>query len=170
MQKTVLRPASVAAKQSRIRLSSAEKISALKATGTLLLVTVTSLEKAHATETTGMDAIVAQGIEAGGHRGIFGPTNHDDALGTFALTRLLLRKCNIPVIAAGGIMDGAGMAAAFALGAVAAQMGTAFILCPKTDADEAYRKALADQPRFIHAWPFLFQDVLRAVFKIGLQA
>ncbi|MBL7232788.1 MAG: nitronate monooxygenase [Komagataeibacter oboediens] len=54
-------------------------------------------------------------------------------------------------IEAGGIMDGAGMAAAFALSAVAAQMGTAFILCPETDADEAYRKALADQPRFIHA-------------------
>lgn len=115
---------------------------------TLFLVTVTSLEEAHATETAGMDAIVAQGIEAGGHRGIFGPTNHDDALGTFALIRLLLRKCNIPVIAAGGIMDGAGMAAAFALGAFAAQMGTAFILCPETDADEAYRKALAGPAAF----------------------
>lgn len=95
-----------------------------------------------------MDAIVAQGIKASGHRGIFDPAGHDDALGTFALTRLLVRKCRIAVIAAGGIMDGAGMAAALAQGAVAAQMGTAFILCPETDADEAYRKALAGPSAF----------------------
>ncbi|AZV40716.1 MULTISPECIES: NAD(P)H-dependent flavin oxidoreductase [Acetobacteraceae] len=129
-------------------LPSTEKISALKATGAVLLATVTSLEEARAAETAGMDAIVAQGIEAGSHRRIFDPAGHDDALGTLALTRLLVRKCRIPVIAAGGIMDGAGMAAALALGAVAAQMGTAFILCPETDADEAYRKALAGPAAF----------------------
>ena len=126
----------------------AEKISVLKATGAILVATVTSLEEACAAEAAGMDAIVAQGIEAGGHRGIFDPAGRDDALGTFALIRLLVRKCRIPVIAAGGIMDGAGIAAALALGAVAAQMGTAFILCPETDADESYRKVLEGPAAF----------------------
>lgn len=129
-------------------LPSPETVSALKATGAVLLATVTSLDEARAAETAGMDAIVAQGIEAGGHRGIFDPAGHDDALGTFALTRLLVRQCRIPVIAAGGIMDGAGMAAALGLGAVAAQMGTAFILCPETGADEDYRTALAGPAAF----------------------
>ncbi|GBR26056.1 enoyl-ACP reductase [Komagataeibacter nataicola NRIC 0616] len=129
-------------------LPAREAVSALKARGIMLMATATSLEEAHAVEAAGMDAIVAQGVEAGGHRGIFDPAGHDDALGTFALTRLLVRKCRIPVIAAGGIMDGAGIAAALALGAGAAQMGTAFILCPETGADEAYRKALAGAAAF----------------------
>jgi nitronate monooxygenase len=63
-------------------------------------------------------------------------------LGTFALTRLLVRECRLPVIAAGGIMDGAGIAAALALGAQAAQLGTAFVTCPETSIDEGYRRAM----------------------------
>jgi nitronate monooxygenase len=89
-----------------------------------------------------MDAIVAQGIEAGGHRGIFDPQADDDNLGTFALTRLLASKFDVPVIAAGGIMDGAGIAAALALGAQAAQLGTAFVPCTETSIDEGYRRAI----------------------------
>lgn len=85
---------------------------------------------------------MAQGIEAGGHRGVFDPTAPDDGLGTLALARLLVRKSGLPVIAAGGIMDGAGIAAALDLGAVAAQLGTAFVSCPESAADEAYRNAL----------------------------
>ena len=77
------------------------------------------------------------------HRGVFDPGAVDDCLGTLALTRILVRELRVPVIAAGGIMDGAGIAAALRLGAVAAQLGTAFIACPGSAADAGYRKALA---------------------------
>jgi nitronate monooxygenase len=90
----------------------------------------------------GIDAVVAQGYEAGGHRGVFDPDALDDELGTLALTRLLVKKLDIPVIAAGGIMDGVGIAAALTLGAAAAQLGTAFIACPESSADTGYRAAL----------------------------
>lgn len=135
-----VRPAVVS---SHFGLPSSEAIDALKRAGVLLVATATSLDEARACEDAGVDAIVAQGIEAGGHRGVFDPSAPDDALGTFALTRLLVRRMRVPVIAAGGIMDGAGIAASIALGAVAAQLGTAFIACPESSADEGYRKALA---------------------------
>ncbi len=124
-------------------LPAAEIIAALHARGILLLATATSVAEARAIEAAGIDAIVAQGIEAGGHRGMFDPMAADDALGTLALTRLLVRECGRPVIAAGGIMDGAGIAAALDLGAAAAQLGTAFVVCPESAADDAYRAALA---------------------------
>ncbi|MGU3539431.1 NAD(P)H-dependent flavin oxidoreductase [Methylobacterium sp. A54F] len=123
-------------------LPAAEVLSALRDRGILLLATATSLDEAQAIEAAGLDAIVAQGIEAGGHRGVFDPEAPDDALGTLALTRLLVRRTGLPVIAAGGIMDGAGISAALELGAVAAQMGTAFIACPESAADDGYRAAL----------------------------
>ncbi len=123
-------------------LPSAEAIRALKANGTILLATATSPEEARQVENAGIDMTVAQGIEAGGHRGIFDPTLPDDGLATFPLVRLLVREGTLPVIAAGGIMDGAGIAAALGLGAIAAQLGTAFVACPESSADEAYRKAL----------------------------
>ncbi len=123
-------------------LPSADALSALRARGIYLLATATSLEEARAIEAAGIDGIVAQGIEAGGHRGVFDPAKPDDALGTLALTRLLVRKTKLSVVAAGGIMDGAGIAAALDLGAIAAQLGTAFVACPESAADEAYRAAL----------------------------
>lgn len=123
-------------------LPAADVISALKAAGAYLLATATSLDEARRIEAAGVDAIVAQGIEAGGHRGVFDPSAPDDGLGTFALTRLLVRTAKIPVIASGGIMDGQGVRAALDLGAVAAQLGTAFIACPESSADDAYRQAL----------------------------
>lgn len=117
-------------------------VSALKARGTMLIATATNLAEARAAGAAGMDAVVAQGIEAGGHRGVFDPDAPDDALGTVALTRLLVRESGLPVVAAGRIMDGAGIAAALRLGAVAAQLGTAFIACPESAADAPYRAAL----------------------------
>lgn len=126
-------------------LPSVDVIAALRQRGSLLVATATSLKEARAAEAAGIDAIVAQGIEAGGHRGLFDPEARDDALGTMALTRLLTSKMHLPVIAAGGIMDGAGIAAVLDLGAAAAQLGTAFILCPESAADEGYRTALAGQ-------------------------
>jgi nitronate monooxygenase len=124
-------------------LPSADVLSSLQARGTYLMATATSLDEARAIEAAGIDAVVAQGIEAGGHRGVFDPNAPDDALGMVALTRLLVRQTGLPVIAAGGIMDGAGIAAALDLGATAAQLGTAFIACPESGADEAYRAALS---------------------------
>ena len=123
-------------------LPPADVLSALRARGIYLIATATSLDEAAAIEAAGIDAIVAQGIEAGGHRGVFDPAAPDDALGTLALTRLLVRATRLPIVASGGIMDGAGIAAALDLGAVAAQLGTAFVACPESAADDAYRTAL----------------------------
>lgn len=124
-------------------LPPASTLSALRERKITMFATATSLAEARAIEAAGIDAIVAQGIEAGGHRGIFDPSAPDDALGTVALTRLLVKETSLPVIAAGGIMDGAGIAAALSLGAAAAQLGTAFICCPESAANDTYRKALA---------------------------
>lgn len=124
-------------------LPSAERIRALREAGIALLATATNPQEAAAAAQAGVQGIVAQGYEAGGHRGVFDPAAHDDRLGTLALTRLLVRAVDIPVIAAGGIMDGAGIAAALALGASAAQLGTAFLACPESAADSGYREALA---------------------------
>ncbi|HYH63233.1 MAG TPA: nitronate monooxygenase, partial [Urbifossiella sp.] len=123
-------------------LPAADVIDALRGAGIVLLATATNLSEAKAVAAAGIDAIVAQGYEAGGHRGVFDPAAPDDRLGTFALTRLLVKSLDIPVIAAGGIMDGAAVAAALALGAVAAQLGTAFIACSESAADAGYRAAL----------------------------
>ena len=123
-------------------LPSAERVAALRAAGIVLLATATNLAEAQIVRAAGIDAVVAQGYEAGGHRGVFDPNAPDDQLGTMALTRLLVRNLHVPVIAAGGIMDGAGIAAALSLGASAAQLGTAFIGCPESQADEGYRAAL----------------------------
>ena len=123
-----------------------ERIEALRAAGIMLFGTATNLAEAQAIAAAGIDAVVAQGYEAGGHRGVFEPCAPDDRLGTMALTRLLVQKVQAPVIAAGGIMDGAGIAAALALGAVAAQLGTAFVACPESSADAGYRAALLGAP------------------------
>jgi nitronate monooxygenase len=127
-------------------LPAAERMQALRKAGSVLIASVTSLEEANIVVAAGVDAVIAQGYEAGGHRGMFDPNAHDDCLGTFALTRVLVRKVNVPVIAAGGIMDGAGVVAALRLGAVAAQLGTAFVACPESAADEGYRAALRGDP------------------------
>jgi len=123
-------------------MPSADRIGALPDAGVVLLGSATSLAEARALVAAGIDAVVAQGYEAGGHRGTFDPQAPDDRLGTFALTRLLVRELDCPVIAAGGIMDGAGIAAALRLGASAAQLGTAFIACSESLADDGYRDAL----------------------------
>lgn len=124
-------------------LPAAEHMRALRDAGVVLLASATSVAEGRAAANAGAHAVVAQGYEAGGHRGVFDPEAQDDRLGTFALTRLLVRALDIPVIAAGGIMDGAGIAAALRLGAVAAQLGTAFIACAESEADAGYRAALA---------------------------
>jgi nitronate monooxygenase len=124
-------------------LPPSERVHALRAAGIVLIASATSIAEGRAAANAGVQAVVAQGYEAGGHRGVFDPDAPDDRLGTLALTRLLVRELDVPVIAAGGIMDGAGIAAALRLGAAAAQLGTAFIACPESDADAGYRALLA---------------------------
>ncbi|WP_292072691.1 NAD(P)H-dependent flavin oxidoreductase [Brevundimonas sp. UBA7534] len=119
-----------------------DRVRALKAAGCRLLATATNLKEAEAARAAGIDAVVAQGWEAGGHRGVFDPGAPDERLGTLALTRLLVVRGGLPVIAAGGIMDGRGVRAVLDLGAVAAQLGTAFVACPESAADAAYKAAL----------------------------
>jgi len=123
-------------------LPPAPQLDRLRAAGIVLIASATSLAEAQAIAAAELDAVIAQGYEAGGHRGMFDPSATDDRLSTMALTRVLVRALKIPVIAAGGIMDGAGIAAALQLGAVAAQLGTAFIDCPESLADSGYRAAL----------------------------
>ncbi|WP_428149111.1 NAD(P)H-dependent flavin oxidoreductase [Brevundimonas sp.] len=116
-----------------------DQVVALRQAGSILLATATTLKEARACLAAGMDAVVAQGWEAGGHRGAFGPQAEDRRLGMAALTRVLVRNAGLPVIAAGGIMDGRSIRAVLDLGAVAAQLGTAFIACPESAADADYR-------------------------------
>ncbi|MGO4221741.1 NAD(P)H-dependent flavin oxidoreductase [Lysobacter sp. TAF61] len=118
------------------------QIDALHRAGAVLLASATNLDEARAVEAAGIDAVVAQGFEAGGHRGVFDPDVGDSRLTTVALTRLLARSVSVPVIAAGGIMDGAGVAAAVALGACAVQMGTAFLATDESLADAGFRTRL----------------------------
>lgn len=120
----------------------ADQVRALKDVGCMLAATATNLEEGQALSRAGIDVIVAQGSEAGGHRGVFDPDTADEMLSALALTRLLGKHVRQPIISAGGIMDGAGIRAALNAGAIGAQLGTAFIACPESSADTAYREAL----------------------------
>lgn len=124
-------------------LPSPERVRALRDAGIVVLGSATSLDEARRLVAGGVHAIVAQGYEAGGHRGVFDPNAADDRLGTMALTRILVREVRVPIVAAGGIMDGAGIAAALRLGASGAQLGTAFVTTLESLADDGYRRAMA---------------------------
>ncbi|WP_122073126.1 nitronate monooxygenase family protein [Pseudophaeobacter sp. EL27] len=118
-------------------------IKALKAKGILLMATATSPDEGRAIQAAGIDAVVAQGWEAGGHRGIFDPEAEDPQQSTWDLTVALVAGLDIPVIAAGGLMTGGDIAHALQLGASAAQLGTAFVGSDESQADQGYRDALA---------------------------
>lgn len=112
-------------------LPPAGTIAQLKARGIVLLASATSVAEAQAVEAAGCDAIVAQGWDAGGHRGVFDPAaGADERLGTLDLLARLRDAVALPLIAAGGIMDGADARSALAAGAAAVQLGTAFVPCP----------------------------------------
>lgn len=123
----------------------AETLDALRDVGCVLMGCATNLDEAQALADAGLDAIIAQGWEAGGHRGMFDPDADDEQLGTLALVRRIAAALPVPVIAAGGIMNAADIAAARAAGAVAVQLGTAFVACEESLADEGYRAALASE-------------------------
>jgi nitronate monooxygenase len=117
-----------------------ERVRRLQSQGVKIGGSATCIAEARHLETLGVDFIVAQGAEAGGHRGSYLRDPYDAMTGTLALTRMIVRNVKTPVVAAGGIMDGAGVAAVLALGAQAAQLGTAFIPCPESGAPRVHKE------------------------------
>ncbi len=120
----------------------AEAVRRLRERGILVMGTATTPREAAELERAGVDAVVAQGSEAGGHRGSFGGPPESGLIGTLALVPQVVDRVRLPVVAAGGIMDGRGLAAVLALGASAAQMGTAFLATPESGASPAYKEAV----------------------------
>jgi nitronate monooxygenase len=115
----------------------------------MIISSATTVDEACWLEAHGVDAIIAQGVEAGGHRGMFLSDDLTMQIGTFALVPQIVKSVSVPVIAAGGIADAAGVAAALALGAAAVQVGTAYLLCPEATTTRVHREALAS-PRAKH--------------------
>jgi len=113
-----------------------------KALGIMLGASATCVAEAQRTEALGFDFVIAQGGEAGGHRGTYLRDPYQALTGTLALARLIVGAVHVPVAAAGGIMDGAGIAAVLSLGAQAAQLGTAFIPCPESGAPAVHKQAI----------------------------
>ncbi len=124
-------------------LPSPELLSRVKAAGALTLASATTVAEARWLEQRGVDAIIAQGREAGGHRGMFLSDDIDAQPGLMALLPQVRDAVHLPVVAAGGIGDGRGIAAAFALGADAVQIGTAFLRTPEATISPLHRAALA---------------------------
>ena len=123
----------------------ASALEAIKAKGIVLAGTATTVDEAIELERAGVDVIVAQGSEAGGHRGTFDNAKADASLiGTLALVPQIVDAVRVPVVASGGIMDGRGIAAVLALGAGAAQLGTAFLTCDEAGVPDAYKQAILD--------------------------
>jgi nitronate monooxygenase len=123
-------------------LPGSDLVARVKAWGATVLASATTVEEARWLETHGADGIIAQGLEAGGHRGMFLSTDLTTQMGTLALVPQIARHVTVPVIAAGGIADAQVVAAALSLGATAVQVGTAYLLCPETKTTSLHRAAL----------------------------
>jgi nitronate monooxygenase len=117
----------------------------VRAIGAKIVGCATTVDEARWLERRGVDAIVAQGVEAGGHRGIFLSEDLTTQVGTLALVPQIAKAVRVPVIAAGGIADAQGVAAAMALGAAGVQVGTAFLLCAEATTSAVHREALASE-------------------------
>lgn len=123
-------------------LPSAELLTRVRGWGAKVLSSATTVDEARWLEARGVDVVVAQGLEAGGHRGSFLSEDLNTQAGTFALVPQIARAVKVPVIAAGGIADGRGVAAAMALGAAGVQVGTACLLCHEATTSAVHRAAL----------------------------
>ena len=137
-------------------LPSAELLTRVRALGAKILCSATTVEEARWLEAHGVDAIIAQGLEAGGHSGIFLSEDLSTQVGTFALLPQMVRGVKLPVIAAGGIADAKGVAAAMALGAAGVQIGTAYLLCPEATTSRVHRAALKSEAARHTAFTNLF--------------
>jgi nitronate monooxygenase len=126
-------------------LPSPDLLARVKAWGAKVLSSATTVEEARWLEAQGVDAVIAQGLEAGGHRGMFLSEDVNTQVGLFALLPQIVRAVKVPVIAAGGIADARGVAAALALGAAGVQIGTAYMLCPEATTSAVHRAALQSQ-------------------------
>ncbi len=126
-------------------LPSPKLLARVRSWGAKILSSATTVDEARWLEARGVDAIIAQGLEAGGHRGIFLSEDLTTQMGTFALLPQIVKAVNVPVIAAGGIADAKSVAAAMALGAVGVQIGTAYLLCPEVSTTEIHRAALKSE-------------------------
>ena len=126
-------------------LPPADLLARVKALGAKIFCSATTVAEALWLEAHGVDAVIAQGVEAGGHRGIFLSDDLTTQIGTFALLPQIVRAVKLPVIAAGGIADAQGVAAAMALGAAGAQIGTAYLLCPEATISAIHRAALKSE-------------------------
>lgn len=125
-------------------LPAADLVARVKATGARVLSSATTVDEARWLAAHGCDAIIAQGVEAGGHRGMFLSSDVAHQPGTTALLQQLVASLDVPVIAAGGVADGRTMAEALALGAAAVQMGTAYLFCPEARISAPHRAALLE--------------------------
>lgn len=130
-------------------LPAAELLAGVKSMGSKVFCSATTVAEAVWLEAQGIDAIIAQGVEAGGHRGMFLSDDITSQVGTFALLPQIVQAVKLPVIAAGGIADAAGVAAAIGLGAAAVQIGTAYLLCDEATTSAVHRAALQD-PTAVH--------------------
>ena len=124
-------------------LPPANLLARVKAMGAVILSSATTVEEALWLEHEGVDAVIAQGFEAGGHRGMFLTSDISTQVGTFALVPQIVDAVRVPVVATGGIGDARGIVAALALGAAAAQIGTAYLRCPEARTSALHRAALA---------------------------
>ena len=124
-------------------LPAPEFVDRVRATGAVVMSSATTVAEAVWLESRGCDVVIAQGAEAGGHRGMFLTADVAAQPGTVALVPRVVDAVTVPVIAAGGIADGRSVAAAFVLGASAVQIGTAYLLCPEALTSPAHRRALA---------------------------
>ncbi len=126
-------------------LPAAPLLERVRASGAKIFASATTVDEARFLAARGVDAIIAQGSEAGGHRGMFLTESVAEQVGTLALVPQIVAATRLPVIAAGGIADAAGVRAVLALGAVAAQVGTAYLLCPEATTSALHRAALASE-------------------------
>jgi nitronate monooxygenase len=137
-------------------LPSPHLLDRVKSWGAKVISSATTVAEARWLEARGVDAVIAQGLEAGGHRGMFLTSDANTQIGTFALVSQVVAAVKIPVIAAGGIADAKGVASMLALGAAGVQIGTAYLLCPEASTSALHRTALKSDAASITALTNLF--------------
>jgi len=137
-------------------LPAPELLQPLREWGAKIVSSATTVDEARWLEARGIDVLIAQGLEAGGHRGLFLTDDVSTQVGTFALLPQIVAAVNVPVVAAGGIADARGVAAAMALGAAGVQIGTAYLLCPEATTTALHRAALKSEAARVTALTNVF--------------